>query len=134
MNAKSFSRRAFLHRGIAFAAGAPLALRYAASGLPAEALGVKPGPSLRPDAKVAIVGTDRDLASSRYLVVGTGGTVVSTGTLHRVPGTPAPWTHAYAAPLTGATAAGSYRVGSSFAWASWRREVTPSFRNTLRRW
>src|SRR5881409_2906079 len=55
MNAKSFSRRAFLHRGIAFAAGAPLALRYAASGLPAEALGVKLGPSLRPDAKVAIV-------------------------------------------------------------------------------
>jgi endoglucanase len=68
------------------------------------------GPSAPRDAKVAIVGTDRDLASSRYLVVGTGGTVVSTGTLHRVPGTPAPWTHAYAAPLTGATAAGSYRV------------------------
>ena len=31
-------------------------------------------------------------------------------------------------------AAGSYRAGSMFAWASWRREVTPSFRNTLRRW
>jgi hypothetical protein len=31
-------------------------------------------------------------------------------------------------------AAASYRAGSSIAWASWRREVTPSFRNTLRRW
>jgi hypothetical protein len=36
--------------------------------------------------------------------------------------------------LRAAVAAGSYRAGSSFAWASWRREVTPSFRNTLRRW
>ena len=49
--------------------------------------------------------------------------------------------HRCAGPLSAATlgfapplAAGSYRVGSSFAWASWRREVTPSFRNTLRRW
>src|SRR5436309_646823 len=55
MNAKSFSRRAFLHRGIALAAGVPLALRYAPSALAAEALGVKSGRPLRPDAKVAIV-------------------------------------------------------------------------------
>ncbi len=54
MNTKSFSRRAFLHRGVALAAGAPLALRYAASGLAAEALGAKSGRSHQ-DAKVAIV-------------------------------------------------------------------------------
>jgi len=42
----------------------------------------------------------------------------------------APATLGFAPPL----AAGSYRVGSSFAWASWLREVTPGFRNTLRRW
>ena len=42
----------------------------------------------------------------------------------------APATLGFAPPL----AAGSYRAGSMFAWASWRREVTPSFRNTLRRW
>src|SRR5436190_16933478 len=55
MKTKSFTRRAFLHHGIAFAAAAPLALRYASSSLAAEALGEKSSRSPRPDAKAAIV-------------------------------------------------------------------------------
>src|SRR5438552_17900937 len=55
MNTKGFSRRAFLHRSIALAAGAPLALRFAPVGLAAEAQGTASARSFRPDAKVAIV-------------------------------------------------------------------------------
>jgi endoglucanase len=68
------------------------------------------GPSAPDDAKVAIVGTDSNLASKPYMVLGTGGALVSTGVLHPAPGKSVPWAHAYAAPLTGAEAAGSYRV------------------------
>src|SRR5882672_12443447 len=55
MSMKTFSRRAFLERSVALAAGAPLALRYASAGLAAEAVGAKAGPSFHQDAKVAIV-------------------------------------------------------------------------------
>jgi len=68
------------------------------------------GPSAPADSKVAIVGSDRDLAGKRYVVVDASGTTVGTGSLHRARGTPAPWAHAYTAPLTGAGSAGGYRV------------------------
>jgi len=55
MNMKSFSRRAFLQRSAALAAGGPLVMRYASAGLAAEALGAKSSRPFRPDAKVAIV-------------------------------------------------------------------------------
>src|SRR4051794_2268023 len=68
------------------------------------------GPSAPGDAKVAIVGSDRDLAGKPFLVINRSGTPVGTGSLSRARGRPAPWKHAYEAPLTGAEGAGTYRV------------------------
>ena len=68
------------------------------------------GPSAPADSKVAIVGTDRDLAGKHYVVVNGSGDTVASGSLARAPGRPAPWGHAYAAPLKGASSPGSYRV------------------------
>src|SRR5919198_1410277 len=67
------------------------------------------GPSAPGDPKIAIVGTDRNLAGRRYVVLDNGGRVAA-GKLRRVRGTPAPWRHAYAAPLTGAGSPGRFRV------------------------
>jgi endoglucanase len=68
------------------------------------------GPSEPGDSKVAIVGSDQDLAGKRYVVLNGSGDVVGSGSLTRAPGKPAPWSHAYAAPLKGAGSPGSYRV------------------------
>ncbi len=100
----------------------------AALAIPAAANAATPsvirtgGPSAPGDAKVAIVGSDQDLAGERYDVLGTGGEVIGTGTLHRAHGAAAPWTHAYAAPLTRAGAPGSYRI------------VVPALGQTSRPW
>jgi endoglucanase len=67
------------------------------------------GPSAPDDPKVAIVGSDRELADNRYVVL-EGGQVVGAGRLNAAKGRPAPWAHAYAAPLTGAASPGGYRV------------------------
>jgi hypothetical protein len=55
------------------------------------------GPSAPDDPKVAIVGSDRELADNRYVVL-EGGQVVGAGRLNAAKGRPAPWAHAYAAP------------------------------------
>jgi endoglucanase len=68
------------------------------------------GPSAPGDSKVAIVGTDRDLGGKPYVVLTGSGTTVGSGSLHRAPGKPAPWGHAYIAPLTGASTLGRYRL------------------------
>ena len=68
------------------------------------------GPSAPSDPKAAVVGTDRDLAGKRYVVIDASGATVGTGSLHGAAGTPKPWGHAYTAPLTGADSPGRYRV------------------------
>src|SRR3954451_1924484 len=68
------------------------------------------GPSAPGEAKVAIVGSNRDLAGKRFVVIDGSGTTVGTGSLSRARGRPAPWKHAYEARLNGAGTAGSYRV------------------------
>jgi endoglucanase len=68
------------------------------------------GPSAPADSKVAIVGSDRDLAGKHYVVVDPAGATVGNGSLTRAAGRPAPWAHAYAAPLKGTGSPGSYRV------------------------
>jgi endoglucanase len=68
------------------------------------------GPSAPGDTKVAIVGSDRDLKGKRYVVINGVGSTVGAGSLDRAAGTPAPWRHAYAAPLTGAGSPGRFRV------------------------
>ena len=68
------------------------------------------GPSAPSDPKVAIVGTDRGLGGKPYSVLDRSGATVGTGSLHSAPGTAKPWSHAYAAPLTGADSPGGYRV------------------------
>ena len=55
MNAKNFNRREFLHRTIALAAGAPLALELSARRLAAAQAAGTPPASRRADAKVAVV-------------------------------------------------------------------------------
>jgi endoglucanase len=68
------------------------------------------GPSAPGDPKVAILGSDRDLAGKRYTVIDGEGATVGSGDLERAAGRPAPWRHAYRAPLAGAGSPGSYRV------------------------
>jgi hypothetical protein len=68
------------------------------------------GPSAPSDPKAAVVGTDRDLAGKRYVVIDASGATVGTGSLQGAAGTPKPWGHAYTATLTGADSPGRYRV------------------------
>ena len=68
------------------------------------------GPSAPADSKIAIVGSDRNLAGKRYVVLDAAGKAVASGSLRRASGRPAPWRHAYAAPLKGARSPGGYRV------------------------
>jgi endoglucanase len=95
----------------------PVALAVAGAALllaaPADATPSKirtGGPSAPSDPKVAVVGTDQDLGGKPYVVLDGSGATVGTGSLHRAPGIPKPWSHAYTAPLTGAYSPGRYRV------------------------
>ena len=99
-----------MRRPVAFVVAAvALALAVPAHG-PAPAKIRSGGPSKPADAKVAIVGSDRDLAGMRYIVLNGAGSTVGSGSLARAAGRPAPWAHAYAAPLKGAGSPGNYRV------------------------
>jgi hypothetical protein len=79
------------------------------------------GPSAPSESKVAIIGTDRNLAGDRFEVLEAGGPVVARGRLHRAPGRPAPFEHAYRADWSSVSAPGRYRieVGKSLS-RSWR--------------
>lgn len=79
-----------------------------ASAGPASAIRVG-GPSAPGEAKVAIVGSSRDLEGRPYVVL-RGGAAVGGGRLVAAPGRPAPWPHAYRAPLRPSSTPGSYRV------------------------
>jgi endoglucanase len=68
------------------------------------------GPSAPTEAKVAIVGSDRNLAGKRFRVVGRDGAVAARGRLRRAPGDAAPFAHAYRADWSDVRAPGSYRV------------------------
>ena len=68
------------------------------------------GPSSIDESKVAVVGSKRSLAGSRFEVIDAGGAMVLEGTLEKAPGKPAPWRHAYTADLSAVTVPGSYRV------------------------
>lgn len=68
------------------------------------------GPSAPTEAKVAIVGGARSLAGDRFTVRDGTGAIVLRGRLKRAPGKPDPWSHAFAADLSGVTTPGSYRV------------------------
>jgi hypothetical protein len=68
------------------------------------------GPSKPGDWKVAIVGSDEDLAGKRYFVLDGAGDRVQSGVLTRAAGRPAPWRHAYLARLSHADSPGRYRV------------------------
>jgi hypothetical protein len=94
---------------LAAAAAAALAAAVPAHATAAPRIRVG-GPSAPADAKVAIVGSDRDLAGKHYVVRDGTGAMVGSGSLKRAAGKPAPWRHAYAASLRGATSPGHYRV------------------------
>jgi hypothetical protein len=68
------------------------------------------GPSAPGERKVAIVGSSRGLAGKRYVVLRDGGGTVGEGRLHAASGKPAPWSHAYGAPLPAGLGPGIYRV------------------------
>ena len=68
------------------------------------------GPSAPGESKVAIVGAERNLRGHRFKVVDADGSAVLRGRLHRAPGKPDPWRHAYAADLSTVQTLGSYRV------------------------
>ena len=68
------------------------------------------GPSAPDESKVAIVGSDRDLAGHRFSVLDAGGDRVLRGRLRRAPGRPAPWRRAYRADLSRVRLPGRYRV------------------------
>jgi endoglucanase len=87
---------------------APAAL----AGSPPDAIRVG-GPSAGADSKVAIVGSDRRLAGSRFEVADAGGRVVLRGRLRRARGRPAPWKHAYRANLSAVSEPGAYRVSAA---------------------
>ncbi len=91
----------------AVAALAPAAPALAKGPSPAIRVG---GPSAPGEAKVAIVGSDRNLRGHRFKVVDADGSAVLRGRLRRAPGKPDPWRHAYAAGLSGVETLGSYRV------------------------
>src|SRR6185436_4310994 len=52
----------------------------------------------------------RNLRKQRFKVVDADGSAVLRGRLHRAPGKPDPWRHAYAADLSDVGTLGSYRV------------------------
>jgi hypothetical protein len=93
----------------ALAAAASLVLPFHAIAKPADAIRVG-GPSAPAERKVAIVGSARSLAGKRYVVLRDGSGAVSEGRLRSAPGKPAPWSHAYRAPLGSGSASGTYRV------------------------
>ena len=94
------------------------------------------GPSAPSEAKVAVVGADRSLAGSRFVVRDRGGKVVERGKLKRAPGKPDPWKHAYLADLSEVREPGSYRVFagglSSRAWKVAAPGSTPGVATILR--
>jgi hypothetical protein len=57
------------------------------------------GPSDLSEPKIAIVGSNDDLAGEPYTIRDSAGVAVGSGELVAAPGSPAPWKHAYAAPL-----------------------------------
>lgn len=67
------------------------------------------GPSDPADSKIAIVGSDRNLAGARFRVT-LGSRTVLRGKLRVAVGSPAPWAHAYRADLSDMKDRGSYRV------------------------
>src|SRR5205814_5467729 len=68
------------------------------------------GPSAPRDAKVAFVGSSRDLAGASFTVVDRRGGLVLRGRLRERSGAPAPWLHGYAADLTAIGTPGRYRL------------------------
>jgi len=68
------------------------------------------GPSAPSDSKVAIVASDTGLGGRRYVILDGHGDPVVGGLLRSAAGSPSPWRHAYAAPLSGADEPGRYRV------------------------
>jgi hypothetical protein len=94
------------------------------------------GPSGPADAKVAIVGSRRDLRGRRFTVVDRRGRTVLRGRLRRTPGSPAPWRRAFAADLTRLRTPGSYRVRvgalTSRAWIVARRPSSAPIATILR--
>jgi endoglucanase len=73
------------------------------------------GPSAPSEAKVAIVGSERNLTGERFRVVDAAGAVVARGRLGRAPGNPAPFEHAYRAEWSSVVEPGRYRVEAAGA-------------------
>jgi hypothetical protein len=98
-----------------------LATAWACAGAPAATVIRVGGPSAPSESKVAIIGSDRNLAGDRFKVFEAGGPEVARGRLRRAPGRPAPFEHAYRADWGSVSAPGTYRikVGNSFS-RSWR--------------
>jgi endoglucanase len=86
-----------------------LAAAAHATAKPTDAVRVG-GPSAYTERKVAIVGSSHDLAGRRYVVLRDGAGSVSEGKLRAAPGKPAPWAHAFRAPLASSSTPGTYRV------------------------
>src|SRR3954452_16514846 len=95
-------------RRLALVAGL-LALPAPAMAGPSDAIRTG-GPSGTHDAKVAIVGSARDMRGARFRVIDAGGKTVMRGRLRRAPGSAGAWRHASAADLSRVAAPGQYRV------------------------
>jgi endoglucanase len=78
------------------------------------------GPSAPSESKVAIVGSERQLAGARFRVIDLSGDVVFKGRLRPAAGKPAPFEHAYRADWSAVTTPGSYHLAvgrlSSSRW------------------
>jgi hypothetical protein len=92
---------------IALALAAPALAAPAANGLPTKIR--TGGPSSPSEPTVAIVASDKNL-SGRHFNVSKNGRLRLRGTLHKAPGSPAPWRHAYFASFSSILQGGSFRI------------------------